>query len=122
MAKGKLHMDEIKFTDERLEVLFKGKKFQAFGTTDPNLVFIPTIGKFVNKNESVNEQKDSKDNFLDENGLNATAWTHMLIDIPSGNSGEFYLNFDSLGTKHYISADKKDKLIEWMKLTDELFL
>lgn len=118
-------MSEIKFTNERVEIFYKGKKVIAFGTTDPDVVFIPTIGKFVNKNESTEVEKSPNEKFLNDNGFDSDRWSRILVGVPNNSeecAEDFYIRLESLGNKHYVSANKKDKLIAWMKLTEELFL
>ncbi len=44
----------------------------------------------------------------------------MVNSVPEKSGEEFYVKWDK-GVKHYIPANKENKLVQWLKLTDELF-
>lgn len=63
-----------------------------------------------------------KDKFLKDNNLSLTGWDWMLISYP-GSHGEvgFCIDLERIGYKQYVDADKTNQLVQWMKLTEELF-
>lgn len=93
----------------------------------PELVFAIVKGKgiFIKKAElniSLPPLLSDVEKFTEEHGLKTSFWRNILVDIPKPDEGEeFYLRLEALGNKHFIDADKKDSLIEWMKLTEKLF-
>lgn len=92
----------------------------------PELVFAIVKGRsiFIKKDElnmSLPPILSDAEKFAEEHGLKVSFWQNILVDIPKPGEGkEFYLRFDALGKKHFIDIEKKEILIEWMKLTEKL--
>lgn len=67
--------------------------------------------------------EQAKDKFLQDNKLSKHGWDRILVDFPKADgSGEFYFDFDGSLSKEYVSSEKKEQLVRWMLLTEELFM
>lgn len=64
----------------------------------------------------------SREEFFAINGLKPHLWDRILKSIPGEGFMEFYLELRGIGNAFYFDKNAKDKLVQWMKLTEELFL
>lgn len=119
----------MNFTGEKVEIEYKGKKYTGLKTDNPNLVYIVNLGKMIDL-RSVGEEKPEEDDsaekrnneFLSKNGLDPYKWEHVLV-YPSGeNQKYFYFHLHGLRNKCYIDGEKEEEIVEWMKLTEKLFM
>lgn len=81
--------------------------------------------KEFNCTSSLCNEEKAMTNFLILNNLNKEFWHNIIIHIPlpgiAGAENEFYFRLENLGNKTFFDADKYDKVIQWMKITQELF-
>jgi hypothetical protein len=44
------------------------------------------------------------------------------MDIPINGRGGFYFKLEKLNNKHFVKSSKEEDVIEWMRLTEKLFM
>lgn len=71
--------------------------------------------------------KNEIDLFLEENNINSRL--KIVSSIPNEEDSGFYIKLETLGNKHFMyrkdnetEIEFKNKVIQWLKLTADLFL
>lgn len=91
-----------------------------------NTIFIPIEDiedELEDKFNSEERLEKTKHKFIISNSLDPKIWNDIILDVPITDIlNYFYLKLYSIGDKHFVSFEKTEQLVKWMKLTEELFL